>query len=54
MKSKIIKEPKSLFTSFLKYVSFSVLGMIGLSCYILADTYFIALGMGVKPCCTYF
>lgn len=42
------KKPKrlSVLGNFTKYVSFSVLGMIGLSCYILADTYFIALGMG--------
>lgn len=31
---------------FIKYVTSSVLGMIGLSCYILADTYFIASGIG--------
>lgn len=30
------------------YISLNVLGMIGLSCYILADTYFIAKGMGAK------
>lgn len=32
---------------FLKYVSFNMLSMIGLSCYILADTLFIANGVGV-------
>lgn len=31
---------------FLKYVSANVLGMIGYSCYILADTFFIARGIG--------
>lgn len=31
---------------FLKYVSANVLGMIGFSCYILADTFFIARGIG--------
>lgn len=31
---------------FIKYVSFNVLGMIGLSCYILADTFFVARGIG--------
>lgn len=31
---------------FLKYVSANVSGMLGLSCYILADTFFIAKGMG--------
>lgn len=33
---------------FLKYASFSVLGMLGLSCYILADTYFISKGLGAN------
>ena len=31
---------------YLKYVSANVLGMIGFSCYILADTFFIARGIG--------
>ena len=31
---------------FTRYVFFNVLGMIGLSCYILADTFFIANGLG--------
>lgn len=35
-----------LFSGFLRYASLNVLGMLGLSCYILADTYFIAKGMG--------
>lgn len=29
-----------------RYTFLNVLGMIGLSCYILADTYFVALGLG--------
>lgn len=33
---------------FFKYVSFNVLGMIGLSCYILADTFFVARGVGAN------
>lgn len=33
---------------FAKYVSLNVLGMIGLSCYILADTYFISKGLGAN------
>lgn len=37
---------KSIFPTFLKYVSANVLGMIGFSCYILADTFFIARGIG--------
>lgn len=35
-----------IFKDFLKYTSLNVLGMIGLSCYILADTFFIANGVG--------
>lgn len=31
---------------FMRYTSLNVLGMIGLSCYILADTFFIARGLG--------
>lgn len=31
---------------FARYVSLNVLGMIGLSCYILADTFFVSLGLG--------
>ena len=34
--------------TFVKYVSSNVLGMIGLSCYILADTFFVANGLGAK------
>ena len=29
-----------------KYVAFNVMGALGLSCYILADTYFVAAGAG--------
>ncbi|MEG0393004.1 MAG: MATE family efflux transporter, partial [Anaerovoracaceae bacterium] len=32
--------------NFAKYVSLSVMGMLGLSCYILADTFFVARGVG--------
>ncbi len=35
-----------LLKQFYKYVSFNVLGMLGLSCYILADTFFISKGLG--------
>ena len=31
---------------FARYVSMNVLGMLGLSCYILADTFFVARGVG--------
>ncbi|WP_097014238.1 MATE family efflux transporter [Anaerocolumna aminovalerica] len=34
--------------TFFKYVTHNVLGMIGLSCYILADTFFIARGVGAN------
>lgn len=37
---------KNCFREFLKYASLNVLGMIGLSCYILADTFFVAKGLG--------
>lgn len=33
---------------YLKYSSFNVMGMLGFSLYILADTYFIAKGMGAR------
>lgn len=33
---------------FTKYVTLNVLGMIGLSCYILADTFFVARGIGTN------
>lgn len=39
MKNTILK-------SFIKYVSLNILGMIGLSCYILADTFFISKALG--------
>ncbi len=36
----------TIFRDFAKYATFNVMGMIGLSCYILADTFFIAAGLG--------
>lgn len=36
----------SCFKEYLKYVTLNILGMVGLSCYILADTYFVSKGMG--------
>ena len=41
-----ITSTEKIFPVFLKYVSANVLGMIGYSCYILADTFFIARGIG--------
>lgn len=38
----------SLKKDYVKYVSLNILGMIGISCYILADTYFIAQALGSK------
>ena len=38
----------SCLKNFIKYVSFNIFGMIGLSCYILADTFFIAKGTGAN------
>lgn len=37
---------KNIFTNFFKYVSLNILGMIGLSFYILVDTFFVARAMG--------
>lgn len=34
--------------TFVKYVSLNIIGMIGLSCYILADTFFVAQGIGAN------
>ncbi len=37
---------KALFKEFTKYVSLSVLGQIALSCYTLADTFFVSAKLG--------
>lgn len=34
------------FKEFIKYATLNMLGMVGLSCYILADTFFVAKGLG--------
>lgn len=39
---------KSLFNEFFQYVALNVFGMIGLSCYILADTFFVSNGLGAN------
>lgn len=39
---------KGCFHNFIKYSSLNVLGMLGLSCYILADTFFIANALGSR------
>ena len=38
----------NFFNEFVKYASLNVLGMLGLSCYILADTFFVAQGLGTS------
>ncbi|WP_066716278.1 MATE family efflux transporter [Clostridium sp. Marseille-P299] len=37
---------KNILQKFVKYVSLNILGMIGLSCYILADTFFVSKALG--------
>lgn len=44
--TSLSEKTPSVFSLFLRYVSANVLGMIGFSCYILADTFFIARGIG--------
>lgn len=39
---------KTCFKEFIKYSSFNIFGMIGLSCYILADTFFVSTGLGAN------
>lgn len=39
---------EKIFTTFAKYVSLNVMGMVGLSCYILGDTFFVASGLGAN------
>ena len=41
-------ETKSCFRDFAKYSSLNVMGMIGLSCYILADTFFVSQALGAN------
>jgi len=39
-------KPEELFKNFFQYVTLNVMGMLGLSCYILADTFFVSNGLG--------
>ncbi|MBD5540619.1 MAG: MATE family efflux transporter [Lachnospiraceae bacterium] len=39
---------KALLKEFVRYVTLNICGMIGLSCYILADTFFISKGLGAN------
>lgn len=41
-----MKKTHTAFTEFMQYTALNVLGMIGLSCYILADTFFVSKGLG--------
>ena len=41
-------EKTSYFRTFCKYTSLNVLGMLALSCYILADTFFVSQRMGAN------
>lgn len=44
----LIMQKSNCFQDFVKYSSLNVLGMIGLSCYILADTFFVSKGLGTN------
>lgn len=39
---------KELLKEFIQYVTLNILGMVGLSCYILADTFFVSNGLGAN------
>lgn len=39
---------KTLLREFVQYVALNICGMMGLSCYILADTFFVSKGLGAK------
>ena len=41
-------ETKKLLKEFSQYVILNICGMIGLSCYILADTFFVSNGLGAN------
>ena len=43
-------EQKSSMRDFARYTILSVLGTLGVSCYILADTFFVSKGVGTDPC----
>ena len=43
-----VKNDKSCLKDFIRYSSLNVLGMLGLSCYILADTFFISKALGAN------
>ena len=39
---------QSCFYDFARYTALSVLGTLGVSCYILADTFFVSKGLGTN------
>lgn len=41
-------DQQSNFKDFIHYTALSVLGTLGVSCYILADTFFVSKGLGTK------
>ena len=41
-------DKRDLKKEFLMYTSLNILGMVGLSCYILADTFFVSNGLGIN------
>ena len=41
-----MKKNRPYLKPFAKYVSLNVLGMLGISCYVLADTFFVSNGVG--------
>lgn len=43
-----VKNDKNCLKDFIRYSSLNVLGMLGLSCYILADTFFISKALGAN------
>lgn len=46
MKDRVLNENKKIEREFLKYVSQNILAMLGISAYVLADTFFISWGEG--------
>ncbi len=41
-------DQKHISKEFIRYTALNILGMLGLSCYILADTFFVARGLGAN------
>ncbi len=47
-KDKKIKEHNAMLLRFAGYTSMNVMGTLATSCYILADTFFISMGLGTE------